>query len=80
MIINLNQEEIYQAIRDSIEAQNIPLAGRDVTVTLTAGRSGNGHKAQIVLTPKGSAEASSGDDKAETKSTPDEEPALNFDD
>ena len=79
MIINLNQDEIYQAIRDSIENQNIPLAGRDVAVTLIAGRGGNGHKAQIDITPRGSTEVGSGDENVES-TTPDEEPALTFDD
>jgi len=81
MEISLNQEEIYQAILDSIENQNIPLVGRDVSIRLTAGRGANGHSAQIVIATPGSSTTSeaTGDENPEVI-TPDTEPAIDFDD
>ena len=49
MRINLNQNEIYQALREYVETQGIPLSGKSVEVTLIAGRGANGHKAAVAI-------------------------------
>jgi hypothetical protein len=49
MRINLNQNEIFQALREYVETQGIPLAGKSVEVTLIAGRGANGHKAAVAI-------------------------------
>jgi hypothetical protein len=53
MLINLNELEIIQAIREYIELQGIPLAGKSVDVRLKAGRGVNGHSAKVDISTPG---------------------------
>lgn len=51
MRINLEENEIHQAIREYIELQGISLVKKIVEIKLKAGRGKNGHKAQIDILP-----------------------------
>jgi hypothetical protein len=50
MNIHLNEPELKEAIERFIESQGFDLTNRAVTISLTAGRSGRGHYADITLT------------------------------
>lgn len=49
MRINLDENEIHQALREFVENQGIPLVNRTVEVTMKAGRGANGYKAAVVI-------------------------------
>lgn len=47
MKIALNQNEVIAAIRGYVEAQGIDMAGKQLDVTFTSGRKGNGLTADL---------------------------------
>ena len=49
MNIHLNEDEIQQALLEFLSNQNIPLQGKKVEISLTAGRGLNGHSADIII-------------------------------
>ena len=51
MEISLKQKEIQDALIEFINNQGIDLTGKQVVVTLTAGRGANGHSAKIEIMP-----------------------------
>lgn len=45
--ITLNEEEIVTAIKDYLNTQDVPTAGKEVEVNMVAGRGANGHSAIV---------------------------------
>lgn len=79
MRIHLNQEEIYQAIKEFIEATGVPLTGKDVTVHLTAGRGANGsHKAQVEIAKPSTEKVVDDRDNAKAIEPEEEQQAIPF--
>ena len=50
MQIIINEDEILEAIKEYISKQGIVIAGREITIELTAGRGPNGARATIEIT------------------------------
>lgn len=51
MQITINQEEIEEAIKTYVATQGINVDGKDVSVSLVAGRGANGMSAAIEISP-----------------------------
>ena len=51
MKIRFNHTEIEEALVTYIEKQGVDLSGKIVEIELTGGRSGNGHYADMDITP-----------------------------
>lgn len=79
MRINLNQTEIYQALREYVETQGIPLSGKSVEVTLIAGRGANGHKAAVAISKLQDEIANDAVEVAPASTANEEEQAIPFD-
>lgn len=83
MRINLIETEIHDALIQYITNQGIDISGKDVNVSLTAGRGPSGHKAAVDILNPGSAEVSSKEaapDNAAPAAEPDkEQQAIPFD-
>jgi len=73
--INLDEQEIQNALVEYINLQGIDLSNKAVEVTLTAGRGVNGHSAQIDIMPLEKKEGEEG----ETKPSDEEQQAIKFD-
>ena len=85
MQINLVQSEIQEALTEFISNQGFDVSGKDVFVTMIAGRGKKGHSANIEILPKGETpEADTGKAKkqktAEAKEPDEKTPAINFND
>jgi hypothetical protein len=84
MQINLVQSEIQEALTEFISNQGFDVSGKDVVVTMIAGRGEKGHSANIEILPKGTAPIAETGKKAKaTKKAkePDAKaPAIDFND
>ena len=49
-ILNLDGDDLNQAILTYITECGIDLDNKDINITMTAGRKGNGHKAEVTIT------------------------------
>ena len=49
MQLTINDEEIKEAITEYVKNQGISTVDKEVSIELTAGRNGNGHKATITI-------------------------------
>ena len=47
--ITMNEDEIVTAIKDFLDTQDVPTAGKEVEVQMVAGRGTNGHSAVITV-------------------------------
>ena len=85
MKINLVQSEIQEALTEFVSNQGFDVSGKDVIVTMIAGRGKKGHSANIEILPKGTAPvAETGKAKkqktAEAKEPDAKTPAIDFND
>lgn len=62
MKIALNQNEVVAAIRGYVAAQGIDMAGKQLDVTFTSGRKGNGLTADLDIYTQAEASAVVGED------------------
>ncbi len=65
MTLTLDQEAIQVALIDFVRAQGINLDGKDIEVSLTAGRGANGHSAEITIETASNETRSAKEAKAE---------------
>lgn len=83
MRINLIETEIHDALIQYITNQGIDISGKDVTVSLTAGRGPSGHKAAVDILNAGSTKVSSEeaapDNVAQVTEPAEEQQAIPFD-
>jgi hypothetical protein len=86
MQINLVQSEIQEALTEFVSNQGFDVSGKDVVVTMVAGRGKKGHSAIIEILPKGTApvaetgkKTSKSKDK-EAKEPDAKTPAIDFND
>ena len=82
MQINLVQAEIHDALTEFIN-KDFDLSGKDVRITLVAGRGEKGHSASIDILPPGTLEAEEeiealGEDKSAEKEVDEKTPAIDF--
>ena len=81
MQINLVQSEIHDALTEFIN-NHFDLSGKDVRITLVAGRGEKGHSASIDILPPGTLEEEANNATDSTVETPEEvdaeTPAINF--
>ena len=82
MQINLIQNEIHEALTEFIN-KDFDLSGKDVRITLTAGRGTKGYSATIDILPPGTLEAEEkaevlGEEKPAEKEVDGETPAIDF--
>lgn len=81
LTILLDQEAIEEALTDYISgtAMGVDLDNKDVNIKLTAGRSGNGHKAEVSVTPRESTGNDPEENDVDTPTAsdePEDEPAI----
>jgi hypothetical protein len=76
MRINLDENEIHQALREFVENQGIPLVNKDVLVTMKAGRGANGYKAAVVISKPNAEEVA---EVESTEGPSEEQQAILFD-
>lgn len=47
MIIKLEEVEIHEALKEYVSNQGLDIRGKEVKITLTAGRKANGYSAEV---------------------------------
>ena len=83
MQINLVQSEIQEALTEFVSNQGFDVSGKDVIVTMIAGRGKKGHSANIEILPKGTAPVADkpkASKKKEDKEPDAKAPAIDFND
>jgi len=54
MDIELNETEIKEGLADYVEKQGLSLKGKDIDINIVAGRSNNGFRASLSISPSNS--------------------------